>query len=144
MWIPTFPAAWTVSPSVPFLSWSELASVDGNRGIPTTLLTPHNQYNGKCKKSYLGRFSEEESNFRIIVVAGSLQWSPTCLRKGKGRTSEYGTAAPRMHSPAGTALPGTSNPVTPAPTHVLSKTQPCMGHGPALESHPSNGEPSHT
>lgn len=49
---------------------------------PNDFATPHNQHDRNCNNSYLGSFSEEKGNFRIIVVAGSLQRSLSCLRKG--------------------------------------------------------------
>lgn len=51
---------------------------------PSDFVAPHNPHSRKCRKSYLGSFSEEKSNFRIVVVAGGLQRGLACLRKGTG------------------------------------------------------------
>lgn len=68
---------------------------------PSDFAASHNQYNRKRNQSYLGSFGEEKSNFRIIVVAGRLQRSLACLRKGTGRTSEYWPPTLHTYSPAG-------------------------------------------
>lgn len=47
----------------------------------------------RCFKSYLGSFGEQQSNFRIIVVAGSLQRGLACLRKDTGKAGDKGTPA---------------------------------------------------
>lgn len=45
----------------------------------------------RCFKSYLGSLGEQQSNFRIIVVAGSLQRGLACLRKDTGKAGDKGT-----------------------------------------------------